>query len=173
MKFPKAFVKGSRNINVIVETPKGSGNKYSFDPKTKLFKLSKILPNGIVFPHHFGFIPYTKGNDGDPLDVLVFLNDPAYPGCHIECRVIGIIEAEETEDGKAIRNDRIVAVASESHHYNDVKNISDIDKFGIDELINFLVAYNKLSKKDFKPLKCRGPHTAIDLIKKQLTKTSK
>ena len=88
MKMPEALAENPSYINVIIETPKGNGVKYTFDPKTKLFKLSKILAEGLTFPFHFGFIPQTKGEDGDPLDVLVLLNEPCYPGCHIECKAI-------------------------------------------------------------------------------------
>lgn len=133
-----------------------------------MFKLTKILPSGIVFPHHFGFIPHTKGEDGDPLDVLVFMNEPSYPGCLLECRVIGVIEAEESEEDKTIRNDRFIAVAIESHHFKGLKSFKQLDKYNQDELINFLEAYNKLSKKTFKAIKCKGSEVAIQLIKKQL-----
>ncbi|MGI8582876.1 MAG: inorganic diphosphatase [Chitinophagaceae bacterium] len=86
MTLPKTFVADTKYINVIIETPKGSRNKYTFDPETELFKLTKILPEGLNFPLHFGFIPGTKGEDGDPLDVLVLMDEPSYPGNLIECK---------------------------------------------------------------------------------------
>ena len=130
MKFPKTFVRNSKNINVIIETPKGSSNKYTFDPETELFKLTKILPQGLSFPLHFGFIPNTIGEDGDPLDVLVFMDEPSYPGCVIECRLLGVIEAKQTEtNGDTMRHDRLIAAAVASHRYKEFTNLSDLDKY--------------------------------------------
>src|SRR5690242_6389413 len=84
-------------LNVIIETPKHSKNKYAYDEKLRLFKLKSMLPEGASFPYDFGFLPCTKGEDGDPLDILVLMESPAFPGCLVECRLIGIIEAEQTE----------------------------------------------------------------------------
>lgn len=169
MKLPKTFVPESKNINVIIETPKGCGNKYAFDPETQLFKLSKILPEGLHFPLHFGFIPGTKGDDGDPLDVMVLMDEPSYPGNLVECKVLGVIEAEQTEkDGKSMRNDRLIAAAAESHRYGEFKTIKDLDKYLLKEIINFFVTYNKMSKKKFKVLNKNGPNTAVSLIKKHI-----
>ena len=154
MKLPHAFVEKTETVNAIIETPKGSGNKYTFDPETQLFKLSKILPQGLVFPLHFGFIPCTKGEDGDPLDILILMDEPSYPGNFIECKVLGIIEAEQTErDGKTIRNDRIIAAAIESPRYAHFNTLRDLDKYLIAEVINFFITYNKMNNKIFKPLR--------------------
>jgi inorganic pyrophosphatase len=82
-------------FQVVVETPKGSRNKYAFDPDNRVFELKKVLPAGMAFPYDFGFLPSTKGGDGDPLDVLVLMDEPAFPGCVLKCRVIGVIEGEQ------------------------------------------------------------------------------
>src|ERR1043165_247025 len=84
----------------IIETPKGCRNKFDYDPDSGLFMLGGLLPEGMMFPFDFGFIPSTLGGDGDPLDILVLMDAPAHVGCLIEVRVIGIIEAEQTEGGK-------------------------------------------------------------------------
>ncbi len=173
MTLPKTFVADTKYINVIIETPKGSRNKYTFDPETELFKLTKILPEGLNFPLHFGFIPGTKGEDGDPLDVLVLMDEPSYPGNLIECKVLGVIEAEQTEkDGENMRNDRLVAAAVESHRYKEFNNITKLDKYLLDEIINFFITYNKMSNKIFKPIGNKGSQTAISLIKKQMDNES-
>src|ERR1700743_668040 len=97
------------SIDVVIETPKGSVQKYDYDDKTHFFKMSKILPSGMVFPYDFGFIPDTKGEDGDPLDVIVISEFNSFPGVMIKCRVIGGIKAKQSEeDGKMIRNDRFL-----------------------------------------------------------------
>jgi inorganic pyrophosphatase len=69
----------------------------------KLFKLSKVMPEGMHFPYDFGFVPSTKAEDGDPLDVLVLSDEPLYVGCVVECRLIGVIEAEQEQDGQKNR----------------------------------------------------------------------
>jgi inorganic pyrophosphatase len=168
MKLPKPFIKDTDEINAIIETPKGSANKYAYDPDLGLFKMTKILPKGLVFPTHFGFIPGTKGEDGDPLDVMIFMDEPSYPGNLVECKVLGVIEAEDIEKGKAIRNDRLVVASVESPRFKAIDSIEQMEKYEIAELVNFCVSYNNLSKKDFKPLKNKGTKTALKLIKKQL-----
>src|SRR5918912_4248095 len=91
-------------LNVIIETPKGSRNKFDYDEETGLFKIGGVLPAGASFPFDFGFVPSTVGGDGDPLDVLVLMDDPAFPGCLVAARLIGVIQAEQTEkDGKTER----------------------------------------------------------------------
>lgn len=168
MKMPETFVKNSDNINVIIETPKGSGVKYTFDTKAKLFKLSSILAEGLVFPFNFGFIPNTRGEDGDPLDVLVLFDNPCYPGCLIECKVIGVIEAEQTEKNETVRNDRIITTAVEAERYNKVNSLKDLDKYMMDEIVNFFISYNKMNNKIFTPLGNEGPKKAIELIKNSI-----
>ncbi len=166
MKFPPAFIKNSNNINVIIETPKGSSNKYAFDEETQLFKLKKILPEGLIFPLHFGFVPCTKGADGDPLDALVFMDAPSYPGCLVECKVLGVIEAKESDAKGMVRNDRLVGAANESDRYKTLNTIKDLDENKLEEIVAFFVSYNKLTGKKFKPIGNRGPKKAIQLIEK-------
>src|SRR5690349_2379438 len=102
-------------IQVVIETPKGCQNKYKFDPKLRSFKLSKVLPNGMLFPYDFGFVPSTEAEDGDPIDVLLLMDAPAFPGCVVESRLIGVIEGEQSENGKTERNDRLLAIAKNNH----------------------------------------------------------
>src|SRR5580658_9057617 len=94
-------------LQVIVETPKGSRNKFAFDPEQEVFALKKVLPAGMTFPYDFGFIPSTRAEDGDPTDVLVLMDEPAFPGILVTCRVIGVIEGEQGKKKKGQRNDRI------------------------------------------------------------------
>lgn len=81
-------------LNVVIETPRGHRNKYSFDHELGLFRLGGVLTAGAVFPFDFGFLPGTLAADGDPLDVLVLMDEPAFPGCLIPARLLGAIEAE-------------------------------------------------------------------------------
>ena len=106
----KPFDRKSGNLNVVIDTPKGSRNKYAFDTERKIFQLKRVLPVGMAFPYDFGFIPSTKADDGDPVDVLVLMDEPAFPGCLLKCRVIGVIEGEQGKKKQKERNDRIIAV---------------------------------------------------------------
>src|SRR6476661_7674647 len=88
----------------IIETPKGCRNKFDYDPDTHLFVLGGLLPEGMLFPFDFGFIPSTLGEDGDPLDIMVLMDAPAHVGCLIQVRIVGIINADQTEDGRTVSN---------------------------------------------------------------------
>jgi inorganic pyrophosphatase len=147
-------------IQVVIETPKGCRNKYAFDPENKVFPLKKVLPAGMMFPYDFGFIPSTKAEDGDPTDVLVLMDEPAYPGVLLKCRVVGIIEGEQGKKKKRERNDRIVAVERENHSYAHIKHIEDLGKKFVQELEEFFVNYHDLSGKEFKILDVKGPTEA-------------
>ncbi len=94
------FDRKSGNVNVVIDTPKGSRNKYSWDEKRELFELSGVLPAGAVFPYDFGYIPKTIDDDGDALDALLLMDEPAFTGCLVVARLLGVIEAEQTEKGK-------------------------------------------------------------------------
>ncbi|HEY0051347.1 MAG TPA: inorganic diphosphatase, partial [Pyrinomonadaceae bacterium] len=153
------------DLHVVVDTPKGSRNKYEFDEKLGLFKLGGVLAVGHSFPFDFGFIPNTLGGDGDPLDVLVLLDEPAFVGCLIPARLIGVVEAEQTErDGETGRNDRLIAVASNSRVHEDVKSINDLNETLVDEIEHFFVSYNEAKGKKFKPLGRCGAQKARKII---------
>ena len=157
-------------IRVVVETPKGSRNKYSFDPKHEIFQLKTVLPAGMAFPYDFGFIPSTKADDGDPIDVLVLMDEPAFPGCVLRCRVIGVIEGEQENGGAKERNDRIIAIENGNHSWADIRQIQDLGDHFCRELEEFFVDYHKLSDEKFHVLAVKGPKVARKLIKKGLAK---
>lgn len=163
-------------LNVIVDTPKGSRNKYKFDEKSGLFGLSGVLPAGATFPYDFGFVPSTLGEDGDPLDVLVLMDDAAFVGCLVGARLLGVIEAEQTErNGNTMRNDRLIAVADASITHRSFKSLGTLDENLVDQIEHFFVSYNQIKGKQFKPLGRFGPtraRRAIDAAIK-LSRTSK
>lgn len=163
--YPMSIKNG--NIDVVIETPKGCRNKYNYDEKLKAFKLKKILPAGAVFPFDFGFIPDTKGEDGDPLDVLVIMDEPAYPGCIVECRIIGALKAKQTEKNqKTEENDRLIAVSIVSNGYSDVKELDDINKNTLSEIEHFFISYNEQEGKKFEPQGWANAKEAVHLINK-------
>jgi inorganic pyrophosphatase len=154
------------SINVVIETPKGSAQKYDYDEKTHFFEMKKILPSGMVFPYDFGFIPDTKGEDGDPLDVIVLSEFNSFPGVMIKCRVIGGIMAEQTSENhkKLIRNDRFLAIPKCSNIFEKVASMDDLPAQITDQLEEFFVDYNKLEGKKFKVLDQMSAKKAQRLI---------
>jgi inorganic pyrophosphatase len=124
----------TEDLNVIIETPRGNRNKFDFDEEHKLFKLAKVLPEGMVFPFEFGFIPSTRGEDGDPLDILVLMDAPTTAGCLLTARLVGAIEASQTNDDGTCRNDRLIAIATHAHIHGEAKTISDLDPKTVDEI---------------------------------------
>src|ERR1700729_1652196 len=113
-------------LRVVIETPKGSRNKFAFNADDHIFELKKVLPAGMAFPYDFGFVPSTKADDGDPIDVLVLMDEPAFAGCVLTCRMIGLIEGEQGEGKKKVRNDRIIAIEIGAHSWEGVKTVSDL-----------------------------------------------
>jgi inorganic pyrophosphatase len=158
------FDQDSGELNVIIETPRGCRNKYSYDEKRGVFKLSGVLPAGAVFPFDFGFVPRTVGDDGDPLDVLVLMDEPVFSGCFVAARLLGVIEARQTEDGKTERNDRLIAVSAKAPTHCDVKTLTDLNATLLDEIEHFFVSYNAQKGKKFKPIGRFGPKRAKRLV---------
>jgi inorganic pyrophosphatase len=152
-------------LQVVIETPKGSRNKFAFDVDLKIFALTKVLPAGMAFPYDFGFVPSTMAEDGDPTDVLVLMDEPAFAGCLLKCRIIGVIEAEQGEKKKTVRNDRIIAVEEQNHSYAKVKHVDDLGKQFVKELEEFFVDYHKLSGEKYKVLDVKGPGEARRRVK--------
>jgi inorganic pyrophosphatase len=161
----------THELNVIVETPKGSRNKFEFDDKHGIFKLSGVLPAGASFPFDFGFVPSTRGEDGDPLDVLVLMDEPAFTGCLVPSGLIGVITAEQTErDGETVRNDRLIAVAADSRSRQGLESLAQLrespgGEILLSEIEHFFISYNTIKGKQFRPLRRLGPAQAKRLIK--------
>jgi inorganic pyrophosphatase len=157
--------RNGKTIQVIIETPKGSRNKYAFNPEARIFELRKVLPAGMSFPYDFGFLPSTLGGDGDPLDVLVLMDEPAFPGCVLKCRTIGIIEGQQSGKKKTQRNDRIVAIEQDNHSYASIKHVDDLGKEFARELEDFFVNYHELIGKKYQILGLRGSGAARRCIR--------
>ncbi|HEV2764621.1 MAG TPA: inorganic diphosphatase [Pyrinomonadaceae bacterium] len=167
------FDEESGELNVVIETPKGSRNKFNYDEERGLFKLGGVLPAGAVFPFDFGFVPSTVGGDGDPLDVLVLMDEPAFPGCLVVSRLVGVVEAEQTErDGTQERNDRLVAVAAKSRTHRGVRSVHDLSDALVEEIEHFFVSYNEIKGKKFETLGRFGPERARRLVE-QSSKSSR
>lgn len=158
-------------VNVIIETPRGARHKYAYEPETDVFELGKAMPLGSSFPFDFGFIPNTKAEDGDPIDVLVIMDEPAYPGCLVLCRMIGVLEANQKErDGTETRNDRLVAVANKSVLYDEINQLRDLSKNMEDQIAVFFIHYNEQAGKVFTPLRWADAAAARQLIEAGMKK---
>ena len=154
--------------NVIIEAPKGSRNKYTYDEKMGLYKLGGVLPAGASFPFDFGFVPSTRGKDGDPLDIMILLQEPAHVGCLLDVRVIGVIEADQFENGERTGNDRVIAVAIHSYEHEEIKSISEMHGPVLDQVKEFFVTYNKSRGKKFKVKGEHGPKRAAEIVEQAI-----
>lgn len=162
------------HLHAIVETPQGSHHKFDFDPELKCFQLKKTLPQGMTFPLDFGFIPSTKADDGDPIDVLVMLDFPSQIGALLKVRLIGAIQAEQKEKGKKWeRNDRLIAVAAHSETLADIKFLADLRPRQLEQLIAFFEQYNALEGKQFRSVGNGDAARAGKLVKAAMKKFKK
>jgi inorganic pyrophosphatase len=161
---PHQFDTATGICRAIIETPKSYRNKFDYDPASGLFMLAGLLPEGMMFPFDFGFIPSTLGDDGDPVDILVLMDAPAHVGCLIEVRLIGVIEAQQTEDGKTERNDRLLGVAVHSYNHEDLRTIKDLSKTLRSQIEEFFVSYNKQRGKKFRVTGTGGPKKAVKVL---------
>src|SRR6185312_3660129 len=144
-------------INVVIETSRGARTKLTYDPEAGTFIAKKILPQGMSFPFDFGFIPSTTADDGDPLDVLLLIDEPVPAGTLVPSRLIGVIEATQTErDGSSMENPRLVAVATVSQLFADVKSFGDLPDAVMNQIEHFFISYNEQAGKQFEPTSRSG-----------------
>jgi inorganic pyrophosphatase len=151
-------------VRVVVDTPKGSRNKYTYDETLGLYRLRKVLPLGSAFPYDFGFIPSTRAEDGDPLDVLLLGEDALLPGCLVTVRLVGGLQAEQTEPGKTFRNDRLIGAIETAFNRPAIQTFADLQPERLDEIEYFFIAYNHLEGRPFKPIGRHGPAIAEQLL---------
>lgn len=154
------------HVHVVIETPKGSPNKYAYTDAFGTFQFKTVLPEGMSFPYDFGFIPSTKGADGDPLDILLLLDAPAFLGCLLEARLVGVIEAEQRErDGTWERNDRLIGVAVKARTHAHIEALSDLRPGMLDEVEAFFGQYNQLAGREFRRLRRSPAPVALALVR--------
>ncbi len=158
----------TRLVNVIIDTPRGSRNKFKFDEELGCFKLSRILPAGHVFPYDFGSIPGTRGEDGDALDMLVFTEEPAFPGCLITVRLIGVIVASQTEKGRTISNDRLIGVPLTLVNKPAIRELSELGATRLKQIEHFFISYNAAQNRRFVPLRRLGAKHAERVLNRAI-----
>jgi inorganic pyrophosphatase len=154
----------SQLLHVVIETPRGSRSKFRYDEKLGLFRLSKFLPRGAIFPFDFGFIPSTRAEDGDPLDVLVLMEQATFSGCLVTTRLLGVIEAKQTERGKSVRNDRLIGIPETPKIRPSERSLDDLPAGLLDQVEHFFRSYNEMEGRTFKPLRRGGVKAAHRLV---------
>jgi inorganic pyrophosphatase len=152
-------------LRAVIETPQGSRNKLKFDHELGAFRITQSLPAGMSFPFDFGYIPGTHAEDGDPIDVLVLMDGPGYPGVHVDVRLLGVIEAEATEeDGRTVRNDRLIAIAEGTHERGDLHDLADLDAGLAKEIRGWFEAEHRLLNKEFRVIGEGDSRAAVRLL---------
>lgn len=131
------------SIEVLIEIPKGSRNKYEFDEKTGRLKLDRVLRSSVAFPADYGFMPDTKGNDGDPLDIMVITRFPLLPASLLNARPIGLFKMID----KGEHDEKIIAVPEDDFYYDSYKELEDIPEPQRMEIEQFFLTYKVLEKK--------------------------
>jgi inorganic pyrophosphatase len=154
------------HLNIIVDTPRGSAIKFKYDVSNRIYTISHILPPGTVFPFDFGSIPSTLAADGDPLDVIVLMEEGSFAGCLVPVRLVGVLEAEQTQEGKTQRNDRLIGVAVASRLYEKTRTLKDLPVRRLTEIEHYFVSYNKERGRKFRPRGRFGPARARALVRK-------
>jgi inorganic pyrophosphatase len=150
-------------IDVVIETPKESRIKFKYGTQLQAYEIDRILPQGLRFPFNFGFVPKTKAADGDPTDVVLILDEALFPGCHVSCRILGVLQAEQTENGKTVRNDRIVAVAIKDQAAPE--SMDDVSSHFLEDVERFFVVYHEAIGNRFRVIGVAGANTAAELIR--------
>ncbi|MBW4558172.1 MAG: inorganic diphosphatase [Trichormus sp. ATA11-4-KO1] len=130
-------------INVLIEIPGGSKNKYEFDKDLQAFALDRVLYSSVRYPYDYGFVPNTLADDGDPLDGMVMMDEPTFPGCVIAARPIGMLEMIDGGD----RDEKILCVPDKDPRYTQVKSLKDVAPHRLDEIAEFFRSYKNLEKK--------------------------
>ena len=130
-------------INVLIEIPGGSKNKYEFDKDMNAFALDRVLFASVKYPYDYGFVPNTIADDGDPLDGMVMMDEPTFPGCVIAARPIGMLLMIDGGD----RDEKILCVPAEDPRYKEVKSLSDIAPHRLEEIAEFFRTYKNLEQK--------------------------
>ncbi len=160
-------------LQVVIETVRGSGSKFKYDPALDLFTLHRVLPRGLRFPHAFGFIPSTRGEDGDPLDVLFLSETDLFTGCLARAQLVGVIKAEQKENGKISANHRLIAVDPLSSAWSRTRRIGDIPGDWLAEIEHFFESYRMPGAIEFKVTGRGNLNEALDLVRDGIARVRK
>lgn len=138
-------------VNTIIEIPAGTHNKYEYDEEMDIIKLDRVLHSPVHYPFDYGFIPETRCEDGDHLDIMVVTNSPTFPGCLLEARILGALLMSDEHGG----DEKILAVPCHHPYFRHMKSLKDVSPHLLDEITHFWESYKYLEKKS-KPVKLDG-----------------
>ncbi|MEA5620259.1 inorganic diphosphatase [Cronbergia sp. UHCC 0137] len=149
-------------LNVLIEIAGGSKNKYEYDKELQAFALDRVLYSSVKYPYDYGFIPNTLADDGDPLDGMVIIDEPTFPGCIIPARPIGFLEMIDGGD----RDEKIICVPDKDPRYAQVKSLQDVAPHRLEEIAEFFRSYKNLEKKVTQILGWQDVDKVIPLVEK-------
>lgn len=130
-------------INAVIEIPVRSSMKYEYDEALDVIRLDRVLHSPMFYPADYGFVPHTRADDGDHLDVLVLMSQPTFPGCMLEVRPVGVLDMEDEEG----RDWKILAVSTKDPRFKEIATLSDVDTHVKDEIQHFFEQYKHLENK--------------------------
>lgn len=154
---PKAF-------SAIVEIPKGSKVKYELDKDTGLIRVDRVLYSSVSYPANYGFIPQTLGDDGDPLDVLVLMQEQVLPLSILRAKPIGVMMMLDEGQG----DEKIICVAQDDPEYSGYDHIKELPNHRLDELRTFFEDYKKLERKETRVEEILGNYEAIKVVEQSM-----
>lgn len=147
-------------LNILIEIPAGSKNKYEFDKDLNAFALDRVLYSSVQYPYDYGFVPNTLADDGDPLDGIVIIDQPTFPGCVIAARPIGMLEMIDGGD----RDEKLLCVPAKDPRYSQVHSLENIAQHRLDEIAEFFRTYKNLEKKETQILGWKQGNEVMSLI---------
>ena len=153
-------------VTAVIEIPRGSRNKYELDKDSGLFKLDRVLYSAVHYPGDYGFVPRTLHEDGDPLDVLVRINEPTFPGCQIDVRPIGVLRMLDLGEP----DDKILAVPVNDPLHREYFDIADMPQHFLREVEHFFAIYKDLEGKRVQVLGWEKSEVAMRVIADSITR---
>lgn len=162
MSFSKVKIGNSSPeiINVVIEIPRGSHHKYEYDEEMHEIKLDRVLHSSVFYPTDYGFIPDTRGDDGDHLDVLVIISEPSFPGCVMEVRPIGVLDMADDKG----QDWKIIAICNSDPRLKEVNSLNDLDEHHKNEIQHFFEVYKQLENKEVEVKGWRDKYSAYKII---------
>lgn len=151
-------------INVIIEIPKGSKNKYEIDKESGLIKLDRAMKTAQDYPFDYGFVPQSYWKDNDPLDVILLTTYPLYPGILVEARPVAVMWMTDGGDG----DDKIIAVPKNDPRFENIKDLEDLNKHTIKEIQHFFETYKTIEDKEVKVSGVDGREKALEVVNEGL-----
>jgi inorganic pyrophosphatase len=158
-------------VQVVVESPRGSGLKLKYDPQRGVFTLSRPLIKGLTYPYDWGFVPSTRGPDGDPIDAMVLWDEQSFPGLVLACRLVGALAAEQNSkhhSGTRERNDRLLAVPVVAPRFETIRDVGDVSRRLREELEVFFMASTAFEGKELKLLGWSDASAAMEIVKQSM-----